>query len=119
MLWNEVKEFSNTRAPLFILLGDHMKIFVCQVDAMQGGKDKNAMEEAWSLSWIVANLPILELFDRALPLEVSLMVDGFLEDSDSLVLLLFVFVPVTPPNGAWTKYVSRGVTSLHTLHKIK
>nr|GEW31859.1 hypothetical protein [Tanacetum cinerariifolium] len=26
---------------------------------------------------------------------------------------------VTPPNGAWTEYVSGGVTSLHTSHKIK
>nr|GEY69851.1 hypothetical protein [Tanacetum cinerariifolium] len=44
-------------------------------------------------SFAVADLPILELFDRALPLEVSLVVDGFLEDFESLVLLLFFFLP--------------------------
>ncbi|GKE62866.1 hypothetical protein Tco_1513233, partial [Tanacetum coccineum] len=40
-----------------------------------------------------ADLPVLELLDGALPLEVSLVVDGLMEDYDSLVLLLFVFLP--------------------------
>ncbi|GKE46886.1 hypothetical protein Tco_1478144, partial [Tanacetum coccineum] len=44
-------------------------------------------------SLVEADLPVLEPLDGALPLGVSLVVDGFLEDSDSLVLLLFVFLP--------------------------
>ncbi|GKE21098.1 hypothetical protein Tco_1432610, partial [Tanacetum coccineum] len=40
-----------------------------------------------------ADLGVLELFYRAVHLEVSLVVDGFLEDSNSLVLLLVVFLP--------------------------
>ncbi|GKD97105.1 hypothetical protein Tco_1381002 [Tanacetum coccineum] len=42
---------------------------------------------------VVADLPVLELLVGFLPLEVSLLVDGFMEDSNSLVLLLFVFLP--------------------------
>ncbi|GJW77025.1 hypothetical protein Tco_0138707 [Tanacetum coccineum] len=44
-------------------------------------------------SFAEADLPVLEPLVGALPLGVSLVVDGFLEDSDSLVLLLFVFLP--------------------------
>ncbi|GKG46044.1 hypothetical protein Tco_0498490, partial [Tanacetum coccineum] len=42
-------------------------------------------------SFARADLPVLEPLDEALPLEVSLVEDGFLEDSNSLVLLLLVF----------------------------
>ncbi|GKD32564.1 hypothetical protein Tco_1248073, partial [Tanacetum coccineum] len=41
----------------------------------------------------VADLPVLDPLLRSLPFGVSLEEDGFLEDSDSLVCLLFVFLP--------------------------
>ncbi|GKD46198.1 hypothetical protein Tco_1270843, partial [Tanacetum coccineum] len=44
-------------------------------------------------SYTVADLPVLELLDGTLPLEVFLVVDGFMKDYESLVLLLFVFLP--------------------------
>ncbi|GKE24027.1 hypothetical protein Tco_1435539 [Tanacetum coccineum] len=41
------------------------------------------------------------------------------EEMDEYKQKDILFKIITPPNEAWTEYVSGGVTSLHTLHKIK